>query len=492
MSQRFTARRVVAVVATIGALGALAVQTRSDAIDDVATDPSAAPTEPTASTVAPESTVAPDSTVAPETTVAPDSTLVTDTTGAEITEVPQVLGPPPVVEIVVEIDAEVVSFANLNATFGTTVVDVLTGIDDIALLRAPYGTDGAALALALRAVPGVVFADSNDAVEPPEVSADRIYRWSESAPSDAVEPYATALLGLDAAHLVSRGGGVVVAVVDSGVQLDPAPHPDLAEVLVPGFDFVDGDAHPDDVGDGRDNNGNGVADEGVGHGTHVAGIIHQVAPAASIMPIRVLDSDGGADEWATAKGALYAADHGAQIVNLSLGRSGSATVLMRVADELRRRGVFAVAAAGNEGRELRQRPAAARCVLAVVSTGRSETVSPFSSYGTWADVGAPGESIVSSFPGSTHVTWDGTSMATPFAAGQAALLKALDPTLSVGALLGYIKTTTVPYAVPAYRAGMGRIDPVASLQAVQSATPLVVDENVVDDRCFELDYDDND
>jgi hypothetical protein len=83
-------------------------------------------------------------------------------------------------------------------------------------------------------------------------------------------------------------------------------------------------------------------------------------------------------------------------------------------------------------------------------------------------------------------------MATPFAAGQAALMRALDPTLSVGELLGYIKTTAVPYSAAAYRAGVGRIDPTASLQAAQLRTPLQVDESVVDERCFELDYDDND
>ena len=489
MRHRFTARRVIAAVAALGALGALTMQARSDAIDEIdEIAPSAV-----------ETTVAPDASALDASAAdasAPDSTAtdapLSDPALSDPSVATAAVGPPPAVEIVVEIDTNFVSFASLNAAFGTTVVDVLTGIDDVALLRAPAGSDGAALALALRAVPGVEFADANDAIEPPEVSADRIYRWSESAPAAATDPYAHALLGLDAAHLISRGGGVVVAVVDSGVQLDPEPHPDLAAVLVPGFDFVDGDAHPDDIGDGRDNNGNGVADESVGHGTHVAGIVHQVAPAASIMPIRVLDSDGGGDEWAVAKGALYAADHGAQIVNLSLGRSGSATVLMRVADELRRRSVFVVAAAGNEGREVHQRPAAARCVLAVVSTGPTDAVSPFSSFGTWADVGAPGEAIVSSFPGSSHASWDGTSMATPFAAGQAALMRALDPTLSVGELLGYIKTTAVPYSAAAYRAGVGRIDPTASLQAAQLRTPLQVDESVVDERCFELDYDDND
>lgn len=413
-----------------------------------------------------------------------DSTAATATPDA-----PNAQGAEPL-QLVVEIDGPETRFAQINAQFGTTVVDVLPGLEEVALLELPLGADGFAVARAVRELPGVEFADLNDPVEPPEVSADRIYRWSV-APAEAIgDAYATVAPELASAHAISVGSGVVVAIVDSGIQLVPEPHLLLAANIVDGFDFVDGDTVPDDAADGIDSDANGVADEGVGHGTHVAGIVHQVAPGAAIMPVRVLNSDGVADEWIVAKGALWAADHGADIVNFSLGRSGSATVLMRVVDELRRRGVVTVAAAGNEGIEQRQRPAMARCTIAVVSTDAAGSVSAFSSRGRWVDVGALGEGVVSSVPVSGYASWDGTSMAAPFVSGQAALMLSIDPTLSVGDVIAYVKGTATPYATPTDHAGVGLANVTASLDALVAGTAMPVATLSIDDHCFEVDYDD--
>ena len=106
-----------------------------------------------------------------------------------------------------------------------------------------------------------------------------------------------------------------MAVLDTGV----GPHPDLQPVLLPGHDFIDDDNVPDDVGDGLDNDNDGVTDEGVGHGTHVAGIIHAIAPGARILPVRVLDSDAQGSVFAIAQGIRYAVDQKARVINLSLG-----------------------------------------------------------------------------------------------------------------------------------------------------------------------------
>ena len=97
-------------------------------------------------------------------------------------------------------------------------------------------------------------------------------------------------LNLPAAHAISQGAGAVVAVLDTGAQMD---HP-LRAGIFPAVtaDFVDGDAHPDDAFNGLDDDGDGVVDEAAGHGTHIAGIVHMAAPQAQIMPVRVLDSDG--------------------------------------------------------------------------------------------------------------------------------------------------------------------------------------------------------
>src|SRR5262249_35698774 len=128
----------------------------------------------------------------------------------------------------------------------------------------------------------------------------------------------------------------VVAVVDSGIR---AEHPDLQGQTVPGFDFVDGDADPHDEN---------------GHGTAVAGVIAArsdsvgitgVAPGTRIMPVRVLDKDGSGTSAAIAEGIDWAADHGARIVNLSLGGPGRSQVLAEAI--ARHPDVLFVAAAGN-------------------------------------------------------------------------------------------------------------------------------------------------
>jgi subtilisin family serine protease len=120
----------------------------------------------------------------------------------------------------------------------------------------------------------------------------------------AGEDYAVAVLNLPAAWQSSTGGGVTVAVVDSGV--DPSSS-FLAPRLVPGHDFADG---------------TGSTKDGLGHGTHVAGIVAQAAPDARIMPVKVLDSQGGAAVATIADGVRWAADHGADVVNLSIDQAG--------------------------------------------------------------------------------------------------------------------------------------------------------------------------
>ena len=147
-------------------------------------------------------------------------------------------------------------------------------------------------------------------------------------------------IGADAAWAVTRGAGVVVAVVDTGV----APAPDLAGRLLPGWNVI---ARSDDATD--DN----------GHGTHVAGTVAEVegnglaesgvAPEASILPVKVLDSTGAGSDVDVAAGIVWAADHGARIVNLSLGGSEASTVLADGVTYARSKGVLIVAAAGNDG-----------------------------------------------------------------------------------------------------------------------------------------------
>lgn len=237
-------------------------------------------------------------------------------------------------------------------------------------------------------------------------------------------------------HTVGQGAGVTVAVLDTGVDLD---HPLLAPRLTAArYDFIDDDAVPDDTFNGLDDDGDGYIDEVGGHGTHVAGIVHLVAPQAQIMPLRVLNDDGVGNSFQVAEALVYAAEHGASVVNLSLGTLMESALLQDVGEQLAAEGILIVAAAGNLNTDLPMYPAAESCVLGVTAVGSGMHKSDYASYGPWVDIAAPGERIFSTYPGGSFGWWKGTSLATPFIAGQAALLRNDSPTLSideVGALI---------------------------------------------------------
>ncbi|MBP2389179.1 S8 family serine peptidase [Aeromicrobium fastidiosum] len=224
----------------------------------------------------------------------------------------------------------------------------------------------------------------------------------------------------------SSGKGVVVAVVDTGVQ---ANHPDLKGQVLKGWDFVESDSKANDRN---------------GHGTHVAGIIAAkannkrgiagLAPSSRILPVRVLNSAGTGSTVAVARGIVYAARKGADVINLSLaGNSPDAQVQAAVRYAVRR-GVVVVAAAGNSGCNAPTTyPAAFPGVIGVGASDRSDGVAPFSNCGTYVDVVAPGTGITStmikrpslSLPcayGKSYCVLDGTSMASPHVAAAAAIL----------------------------------------------------------------------
>jgi serine protease len=253
-----------------------------------------------------------------------------------------------------------------------------------------------------------------------------------------------------AAWTRAKGAGVTIAVVDTGVDLN---HPDLQGKLVSGADLVAGqqDCPP------------GPQDEN-GHGTHVAGIAAAVtnngigvagtAPDAKIMPVRVLDADGSGTTEDVAKGIVYAADHGAQVINLSLGELPVISQIdpenQQIADAIQHawdKGSLVVAAAGNETFPLCDSPAwehHAVCVGATDQTGAPTFYSNFPNNQDTVGVRAPGgrlgalceddQDIWSTvWPGadfdckgsgqlSGYETLAGTSMASPFVSGVAALL----------------------------------------------------------------------
>ncbi|MFN2587878.1 MAG: S8 family serine peptidase [Actinomycetota bacterium] len=267
------------------------------------------------------------------------------------------------------------------------------------------------------------------------------------------DPYASQQWGLtriqaDRAWAVASGGGVTIAVVDSGVDLG---HPDLAQKVVAhaDADFVDGKGDAD-----------GPQDE-AGHGTHVAGIaaavtnngvgIAGVAPAASILPVRVLDAGETGTTGRVAAGIRYAADKGAQVINLSVsydaaGHVDSITGSMRPVHEAvsyaLAKGAVVVASAGNDSLPVCAEPAAVNGVLCVGAVDRSDRPAYYTNFDSRRSKGylvAPGgdqaiscandilstylrgrSPTCSSFDG--YASLAGTSMAAAFVSGVAALL----------------------------------------------------------------------
>jgi subtilisin family serine protease len=331
--------------------------------------------------------------------------------------------------------------------------------------------------------PRIAFVELNAVVQSPyDGSTDRIYGWSAD-PSPLGAQDASAILQLEQVHALNQGAGVMVAVLDTGVQLD---HPALAGALTgPGFDFVDFDLSPADQAEGLDQDHDGQVDEAYGHGTHVVGIVHLVAPQAQILPIRVLNSDGRGNVFQAANAILYAAAAGAEVINLSLGAALPSLLLQAAVAEAASVGAVVVAAAGNLNNSAAQYPAAEACAVAVTAVDAGQHKAAFASFGPWVGVAAPGVGIYSSFPANGYAWWDGTSMAAPFVAGQAALLRSAHPGLSldeVGRLLGGT-AQSIDVLNPSYggQLGAGLISPLGSLQALAAGALPGPEHNLFSD-----------
>jgi subtilisin family serine protease len=311
------------------------------------------------------------------------------------------------------------------------------------LVELPDGEDVAAAVRRFERRPDVVSAQPN-----------HVYHTAVT-PSD---PFFGALWGLSsiaapqAWDLTTGSNAVRVAVVDTGMEYD---HPDLAaNVTAPGWDFYAGDPDP------RDENG---------HGTHVAGTIGAngnndlgvagVNWRVGLVPVRVLGPAGSGTTATITAGFRYAVEHGAKVVNASLGGSNY-DPLMAATIAAAPETLFVVAA-GNGGRDraaddndlhLPVYPCnyASANLVCVAATDASDSLAPFSNYGaTSVDVAAPGVGIWSTYPSAGYSDMDGTSMAAPHVAGVAALMLARNPALTLAQLRAAL---------------LGSVDVLASLQ----------------------------
>ncbi len=265
------------------------------------------------------------------------------------------------------------------------------------------------------------------------------------------------------------GRGVKVAVIDTGIDLS---HPAFQGKLdtANAKDFVDGDMTPQEV-----NSATGGYSDGYGHGTAVADIVLQIAPNATILPIRVLDSLGNGDTATIASAISYAADMGAKVINLSLGSSSPTSSINKAIQDVISRGVAVVCAAGNTGNTSVLYPAVTADTtsaqgngsVGVGSVNTSYLKSSFSSYGSALEMEAPGENIMTAFPGGSVVKASGTSFSTPVVSGVLALAVSTNLTSSVQSMMTNLDTTARAPSDPslaAFNLGYGSVDAYAFIR----------------------------
>lgn len=251
---------------------------------------------------------------------------------------------------------------------------------------------------------------------------------------------------------------VIVGVVDTGVDLT---HSDLKDHLVEGFNVVSqGNAPQDDVG----------------HGTHVAGVIsalvnNQEGVAGmtwynKILPVKVLDETGAGSTYSVAQGIIWATDHGAKVINMSLGNYAEAQFLHDAIKYAYDRDVVLIAASGNDNTERPGYPAAYPEVFAVAATDSSKQKASFSNYGDYIDVAAPGVNIASTYTNNQYAALSGTSMASPHVTALAALIRSVNPLLKNTEVMEIMRQSASDLGTPGKDNyfGYGQIDVAKALE----------------------------
>jgi thermitase len=284
--------------------------------------------------------------------------------------------------------------------------------------------------------------------------------------SVATASAAAASWGIARAHVdrawSTTGGSarVIVAVVDTGVSRVPG----LAGRILPGYDFVNGDNDPTD-----DN----------GHGTMAAGVIAAagadrtgICPKCRILPVKVLGPKGAGSYTDIARGIRYAADRHATIINLSLGGSDDSQVLRDAVAYAAGHGSLVIAAAGNKGTSAPHYPAAIPAVLAVGGITATGARYSWSNYGSWVDVTAPGCNPARGRDGKV-AQFCGTSSATPFVAGVAALVASTSPAPSAAVIRAAVTSSAQVDAVAALRFVAGTAAPAVRVFADNRFAPTV-------------------
>lgn len=282
-----------------------------------------------------------------------------------------------------------------------------------------------------------------------------------------------------------NGSGLTVAVIDTGVDVN---HPALQSVLVAGFDFVHNQAGASELVDLDPAtaaaltqstttilDGDGVYQMNsftaailsqstttildgppamFGHGTMTAGLVHLVAPGAKIMPLKAFAADGTSELFNIVRAIYYAADHGANVISMSFEISQSSPAVQNAIQYALNKNITLVAASGNDGQQIMVYPAGYNTVIGVGSTSNTDGKSVFTNFGTNSIfVAAPGEGVITTYPGGNYAAGWGTSFSAPLVAGEAALVLQARPDYRPGDV-----ANAVSRAIQVQQMGHGRVD----------------------------------
>lgn len=329
----------------------------------------------------------------------------------------------------------------------------------IFLLQVPANVNMMAFLQTLLQNPQVNWAEQNYFNQCPEGSTQSFF-FNVGTAGEYAGQYALLTASINQSHTITQGQGRIVAVLDTGVDVS---HPALVGKIAPGgFNFVSMNSDVSDIATGTDTDGDQLFDELVGHGTFIAGAVAVTAPAAKILPVKVLDSNGAGTTFRVVQGIYHAVENGAHVINLSFGANVDSQAIAEAIQFATVSGVVLVSAAGNNGLPSVQYPAANPNVIGVTGTDALDLKAEFANYGVAIDVCAPAVSIISTLPNNQYGYGDGTSMASAMTAGVAALVGAQHPQLTPAQIRHrlMISAQAIDVLNPPYAGllGAGRID----------------------------------
>ena len=263
--------------------------------------------------------------------------------------------------------------------------------------------------------------------------------------------------------VTTGSSNVVIAILDSGIN---AAHPDLAPLIVPGWNVFDNNANTDDLS----GHGTGVAGNAAAVGNNLLGIA-AVAWGCRLMPVRVTDVGGWATDQMIAVGLVYAAEHGAKVANASFGMVGVSSTLSAAAEYFQSKGGVFTVAAGNDA-SFDPTPDD-RYILRVNATDQSDVIASFSATGNNLDLCAPGVNIVTTTRSGGYGSATGTSSSAPIVAGVAALVLSVNPTLTPGQVRTILKQTADDLGAAGWDTayGWGRVNAFRAVQAAPTNPP---------------------